>query len=434
MSTRILAPLDASDTTQKPVNRATVIGNVVSLTLGSITSQTLMAVAVLLTARQLGAAEFGVYSAGFASAGLTSILFNLGLDTWLLRSAARDAASVKPLLSNAVAVKLLVGLPWLIGIVVLLPWLNPETFRAQLVLFSALAVWMEGLLMLGLAVFKASLQNRVTASLLIGARGGVLLFTVLLMAAHSRQALHYAEARLLVSVVILLVTLLLLPTRPGKSTWTALKQTAQVSLPFALSDLFTSIYVQADTTIAAIALTKEAVGFYAPSESLINALFAIPNAGYSVMVPVLVRLVETGRRSLNRVMTLTIAGFAAMGLVLWVGTWYISSALPIWILGNSFRESGPLLTILSPIIFLKSCSFAAAAILVAVGWQQRRMYVQAVSAIANVALNLAVIYRFGITGVAVVYVISEVLLTVGYMGWVVLWARQSGDRPEQRSK
>lgn len=405
-------------------NLASILGNVLSLTLGAGTAQALMAAAVLLTARQLGTAKFGEYSASFSAVGLAAILFNLGLDTWLLRNGAHGSEQLRTSLGKALAIKMVAGIPWMAGIIVILPRLNPGTFHWQLVLLSAVTIWVEGFFTIGLSVFKALLRNQVTALLLVGARGGTLLLTVLLIAAHSQEAAPYAWVRLAAGVIGLLVTALLLPVKPRASSMVSLRQAARESLPFALSDLLTSVYMQADVTITAILLTKESVGLYAPASSLINALFVIPSAGYSVMVPVLVRQVEAKSPSLNRVLGLTIASFAVGGIILWVGAWYVSSVLPRFILGNSFEKSGPLLAILSPIIFLKSCSFAAAALLVAVGWQNRRTVVQAASAIANVALNLAIIHRFGVTGVAVVYVVSELLLTVGYMGLVIRWVRR----------
>jgi O-antigen/teichoic acid export membrane protein len=45
--------------------------------------------------------------------------------------------------------------------------------------------------------------------------------------------------------------------------------------------------------------------------------------------------------------------------------------------------------------------------------------VQAVSATVNILLNLAVISWAGIQGVAVVYVISDIVLLVGYTWFVV---------------
>jgi O-antigen/teichoic acid export membrane protein len=117
---------------------------------------------------------------------------------------------------------------------------------------------------------------------------------------------------------------------------------------------------------------------------------------------------------------------------LWAITGLLARILPL-LLGEAFSPSAPLLAILSPILFLKTCSFGAAAILVAVGWQTRRLYVQATAAAVNVTLNLALIGQFGIRGVAWVYVASELLLTVGYLALVAAWVRRASHSSEMWS-
>lgn len=420
----------ALDQAGVPFKWATVLGNVLSLSFGAGVSQTMMAVSAFLTARQLGAERFGEYAACFSTAGLAAILFNLGLNTWLLRNGARDSEQLDSLLGIAVAIKALVGIPWIGTIAIILPLLNPETFQPQLVFLSAMAIWLESIFTIGQSVFQVLLRNQVTALLLIGSRGGILLLTVLLALADLRETVTYAWVRLAVAAITVLVTALLLPVKPRVRSISLLLRAGRESLPFALSDLLTSVYVQADTTIAAIVLNKESVGLYAPASRLISGLFVIPNAGYSVMIPVLVRLIEAKKQSLNRMFALIIASSAVVGMVLWLGVWRASGNLPAFLLGSSFEKSGILLSILSPILFLKSCSFGAAAILVAVGWQNRRVYVQAFSAIVNVTLNLAIIHHLGIVGIARVYVLSESLLALGYLGFAVYWLRRFSHSPD----
>ena len=65
-----------------------------------------------------------------------------------------------------------------------------------------------------------------------------------------------------------------------------------------------------------------------------------------------------------------------------------------------------------------------ATVLVAVGWQQRRLVPQMLSAFANIGLNIWAIPRWGIEGAAHVYVASEVVLFIGYAFWVGIYYLQ----------
>jgi O-antigen/teichoic acid export membrane protein len=229
--------------------------------------------------------------------------------------------------------------------------------------------------------------------------------------------------RLAVTAACTGVTILLLPLKSNIITIKELISTVKESLPFALSDLFASIYVQADTTIIALTLGKEAVGLYAPASSLINALFVIPNAGFLVAVPILTRTIKTNGQLSGQLLKLIAIAFPGIGIILWVFVKNFSKLMPI-VFGPSYSESAPLLEILSPILFLKSCSFAAAAVLVAIGWQHQRAYIQAITAVVNLMLNFLAVYCFGVRGVAMVYVISEIFLLVGYIVLIIWWIRK----------
>lgn len=402
-----------------PVNAAAVVSNVFSLTIGAGIAQCLLAISLLLTARQLGSEQFGEYAASFSAAGLTSIAVNLGLDTWLLQKSSGDGDQIGKIAGYAIKVKTIVGFPWIIGLMLILPILNPKTFSAPLVLISALSVWAEGFFATGLSVFKTLLRNRIAALLLIGARCGFLLLTLLLFTANARGPMIFAIMRLIPSLVAACVTFLLLPIKPIFEPPLSLQSLREL-LPFAISDLLASVYMQADVTITAIFLGKEATGLYAPSVSIVNALFVIPTAWYSVTIPFWVRIIGTNRNCLQKALLKHVGGFAALGLSLWIGLRCCSPLLP-FILGQDFERSVYLLAILSPILFFKAGSFALAAVLVAAGLQKVRVCVQTISALINVGLNLLIIHHLGVTGVAIVYVISEALLLIGYSISVIYW-------------
>jgi O-antigen/teichoic acid export membrane protein len=123
-------------------------------------------------------------------------------------------------------------------------------------------------------------------------------------------------------------------------------------------------------------------------------------------------------------------GFTILGIILAFGIWIAGPFLSELLLGDSYKTTGQLLRILSPILFLKSLSFACAAFLVAVGWQIRRLIPQAISAAANILLNLLVIMTLGIIGVALVYVVSEVILLIGYLWISAMWFRTTPRQTE----
>jgi len=180
------------------------------------------------------------------------------------------------------------------------------------------------------------------------------------------------------------------------------------------------VYMRADVTIVAISLDEQSTGLYSSASSLVNALFFIPATIYSVAVPALVRVLDgEGREGLAQMLLLTFSAFALVGCALWGGIWLSAPRLLLFLLGEDFAASGPILAVLSPILLLKSLSFALAALLVAGGWQYHRTVAQAFSALTNAGLNILIVRRYGVLGVAWVYVLSEMVLLLGYaiLGW-----------------
>ena len=400
-----------------------------SLSVGSALAQALMAAAFLLMSRHLGATKQGEFTSSFAAVGLTAILFNWGLDTWLLRSGSADRESIGTHLGNAMAIKAGLGVPWLAAVCLLLPALWPRVFSVRLVLVSGIAVWFEGLFNLLLVVYKATLRNSVSAALLVASRGGILLATLALIAAGIGEPIAYAWVRLAVQAALVLGVVLRLPLTPRPGPWHDALDTWKGAGPYAISDLFTAVYVQADTTIAAVVLGQTAVGVYAPAAAMVNALFVIPSALFFVVVPVLTRMLRERSAAVGRALVVVVIVFAAVGAVLAIATRVSAEALPRYILGESFAESGRLLALLSPIVLLKSPSFAFAAILVAAAGQGQRVYGQGLSAIGNFALNAGLARRFGGSGVAAVYGITETGLMLGDAALVGRWRRVPGRLP-----
>jgi O-antigen/teichoic acid export membrane protein len=171
--------------------------------------------------------------------------------------------------------------------------------------------------------------------------------------------------------------------------------------------------MRVDVLIAAFFLGERAVGLYSPAVGIVNALFLLPATVYAVVVPVLSNLFETNIkqawRTAKRAIGLLFVIGIGMSLALSVGARVLIS-----LLGASFAGSREVLQILSIILALHSLSYGMAAIVVVANQQRRRVVVQAVVVSINAILNLLIVRWAGIRGVAVVYVLTEVVLLIGY--------------------
>jgi len=155
--------------------------------------------------------------------------------------------------------------------------------------------------------------------------------------------------------------------------------------------------------------------------------FLVPNALYLMAVPILSRAHRDANPRFLRLSTLQLLGQSGVGVLLSVLLWALAPTLIHFVFGPGYELSALSLRLLSPLLLLKSVNFGLGAVLTSSGWQARRATAQTACAVFNVAANLVVIRPFGVAGVALVYVLSEMVLLLGYS--LALRAARVSGRP-----
>jgi O-antigen/teichoic acid export membrane protein len=384
------------------------------------------ALTAIVIARQLGPGAFGQYAASLSLTRLASVLFSLGLNGWLLRNGGRDKERLGSISTACLSLKAGLGVIWLLGIVLVSPRLDQDAFPASLVCLSALSLWLEELANTVWTIFKSVLRNNVTLGLMVGSQALLFLLTLALATTGMKEAHGYLVGRVAASAVSSAVALIIVARVFGmRLEFTDVRCALKETLPFGASIALATIYGQADVTIVAHWLGKTAAGLYSPAISLMTAFFLTPAAIYGVMLPLLSQSHLESPELVRRTSTRLVAWTTALGGALGGGMILIAHPLVLFVYGSEFAVSGDVLAVLSGVLALKCLSFSLAAIVVAVGWQNRRVIVQALSATLNIALNVLIVQTLGIMGVAKVYVLSEAVLVFGYMMLVVWWRRRS---------
>jgi O-antigen/teichoic acid export membrane protein len=400
------------------LTRRNIVANIATLFSGSAAAQSMAAVTLLLTARQLGAVQYGQYVASYTLVSFAAILFSLGLDLWLLRNAGREPDELARLTGSILAIKVCFGSIWLALFFGLASVLGPSHFPVDLLRLSALAVWIDSIFSTNLTVFRASLQNKYSAILDAGAVGIWLLSSLLLITKGQTQPLAYLGVRTgayLVGVVV--STWLVWHKVQPRVSLHFIRRALREALPFAGSEILAMAAMRQDVLIVALMLGDKAAGLYSPAVGIINAAFVLPSAIYLVITPVLSNLFTTNIRQAwttakQSLLLLALAGLgAALGLAVIAGP-------VVSLLGVTFHGSRQVLLVLTVILFFHSISFGMASILVATGQQARRTLIQAIVVALNAAMDFAIVHWAGILGVAVVYVVSDILLMIGYT-WLV---------------
>ncbi|HSQ16859.1 MAG TPA: oligosaccharide flippase family protein [Anaerolineales bacterium] len=400
------------------LTRGAMVRSMATLFSGSIVAQGMTALALLLTARQLGVDGYGQYAACIAITSLASILFSLGLDLWLLREGGRSVDRLPAYAGSVLGIKALIGLAWMAAFFLLAPLLKQETYPASLLRWSVGLIWLDTMFGSLLTSFKAALRNRVPSILEASADIVWCGLTVGLIGLGIRQPGTYIIIRVLVSGTALIVGLFLLRRLVGLHfDFAVARQALRGAFPFAASEFLAMITMRADVVIVGLTLGKTATGLYSPAVGLINMAFLAPLAIYLVAVPVLSNLYLHNPAQARKTARRTILLSLALGLLLSI-LFVAGAPVILYILGPSYQGSVDILRILSLVLFFKSGSLAIAAVILATDQQSRRTGVQAAAALINIGANWLVVNWLGIQGVAGVYVLTEIILLAGY-AWIV---------------
>jgi O-antigen/teichoic acid export membrane protein len=407
------------------LTRRDILRHITMVFSGTAVAQGVTALALLFIARRLGAVHFGQYAACYTLASFASIVFHLGLDTWLLREGGRTPERLGKLAGSMIAIRGFGGALWLVGMAVFALLLNSysEIFRQRLpagvLILSALVVWFDYMLAGTLVTYRAALRNQIGSPIEAGVDTLWLAITIFQYATGEDSIGAYLISRAVVLLLGLVIStrflrgfLILQPD------WATAWHIVRESPPYASADFLGWSLARLDVLLVTFTLGERAVGVYSPAVSLLSALFLIPYAVYGVMIPVLSRLYPAHPRQMRLTTLRMLALLFAIGIGL-VGLTNLGAPLAIVVLGKSFGETQVILGIISILLILKCPNMGIAALIVVMGRQGKRVGVQVVAVLFNILLNLAIVYPFGIRGVAVVYVLTELLLLVGYT-WIAV--------------
>jgi O-antigen/teichoic acid export membrane protein len=377
-------------------------------------TQGMLALALIIVARQVSTIEYGQYLACYGLLSLLVVLPNLGLDVWILAEGGSGGSDITISWKSAFRLRLFLLLGWLAVVLILSMFLPAQTFPTKIMIPTALGSMCDSLSLLTYNSWRVQKLHRRVALFQIIFSVSLLTITYF-SRLQNGQIVIFSIVRAALSLLNLLFILFtvirsvdirtkLLPTR----------QLLHASRPYVLADVATSIYMKADLTIVSFFLGSVGAGIYGPALNMTNLLFMVPNALYLVTLPNLSKRFQNERISFWK---LGIGQTIAQGISGAVLALLIYRFAPLIIkvaFGDAYWQAGVTFRLMSPILFIKSLNFALGAILTAGNFQIWRTTTQVISALFNLIANLLIVIPIGIPGVIWVYIFSEIVLLIGY--------------------
>lgn len=369
-------------------------------------------------ARYLGPADFGQLSYCFAFVAMFSPLLKLGIEKFAVHDLVQHPERRDSILGTSAALLSIGALVASASAVTLIAWLRPgDVSMRQMVIVRSLIGFFQVSLVIDLW-FQSQVASKwtVMATTLGTAINGTLRMAFILMEAPLLWFVYVGvvEAALVAAVLCGWYRY----TMDAASRWKLDRQLAlgmvMKSWPFILSGVAVAIYMKVDQVMLGSFRDDTELGRYSVAVRITELAYLVPTILASSIFPALIRLKNANdakqyRHRLQQFFDLNAtAAFACIMMALVGG-----GVLVTTLFGDRYAASIPLLSVLIWACIPTFLGVARSHYLVNHSLAKYQLLSSCVGLLANVALNLILIPRFGGFGAALATVSSQTLAAIG---------------------
>jgi len=198
------------------------------------------------------------------------------------------------------------------------------------------------------------------------------------------------------------------------------------SAPYTVSEVITVVHNQSDNNLVSLFTNNlNLISYFSVAINLVNAVFAIIMTLQNVFIPTLSRIFDTQSNKIRKSIILTLLGFTAIGLVLWLGVAIFGEKIIEITMGKEYFLSSIYIEKISPIFLIRSLILGVTIILISINLQKLRIFPQAISAVFKIVLGTIVLKQFNIDGFLWIYMFSEIIMLIGLIGLLLNWTHKN---------
>lgn len=398
----------------------TIVKNTVLLSIGELGTRVLSFLLVIAIARYLGDVGLGAFAFAFAFTDLLLNAIDLGLPTYIMREMAKNKQASGLYMSNVLGLRLLM-LP-IIPIIALTMWIvavfimHAATSETWLIVTLATAGMAINFLTDPFrTVFVAHEKDAYYSGLIILER---LIFTAsglgLLVTGHG--LIPVVSMYLVSQLISFFTTTYFVRSRFTGFTIRLEKPTiilmVKKALWFWLATFLRMVYQRADTLILGIMQGFAVTGWYSAAYRITESLRFIPLILIPAVFPAMSRLHMQSKESLKALYGKVFYYLLIAALPMAVGLTLTANRIIAFFYGPEFQHSAIALQLLIWAEALLFLHFIMGFLLNAIDKQHLFTIATAAYAVANVALNLVMIPKYGYVGAGTVAVVTQAIAVV----------------------
>lgn len=415
------------------MSRPRAIWSMALLWLGSVTAGGLTFLCQVVQARELGPAAYGMFAAALGVVTLVSPLASFGLGgLWLRLFGLEGWAAVRWLRQSLrYATISTVGVILLVLIWAIIGPHDLETGK----LLAILSLFIVGQACLELVSARLQLEARYTSLslwqfvphllrllLLVG-----LVLTISVDAEPWMIAWIYTS----VSIAMGLVGVVRIramrngdfqlaghgprPERTERGEAIRLLDVLTQAWPFGAAGVFHLIYFQSNIILLMYLRGDEAAGIYGVAYTVMAAAYMLPSVVYQkFLLPKIHRWAVHDQLQFRQALRTGSRAMLLLGALTMIVVMIASPIFVPLLFGDKYQPAVPLLSILAIAAPMRFLATSVGSVLVTNSYMRLKVRLMGLTALANVALNLALIPEYGMVGAAFSTVLSELLLLTLY--------------------
>lgn len=375
--------------------------------------------------RVLAVDEFGTLGLAMTTAGLISLIPSYGFDLLVIREIAQESYEKDVVVTNVLISKTLLSVIAILVLCCYVRWSNVPLGAPLVFLMFGIADICWSFTRFLNSVLKAD-ENFSTETLVVTVQSVTqLLLTVFCYLVFGVSVVQIAFLTLASRLLGLLVSIFSLMDCGNMWSGSVRRFVPDMSLvwhftrlasPFALQAILGNLYFQVDTVLLAELLDTTHVGYYQAAMRLVTAFMRIPGILMSAFYPRLARsLTEQvdGQSSLSVGRTMIHLLFVAgTGLT---ATFSLGSrAIITGLYGSRMELAVPIMFILSFVFVVRFVASGYGLVLISCHYQWVQLVGATVALIVNIALNLALVPRYGVVAAAFSSLVTNMVILFLY--------------------
>lgn len=367
-------------------------------------------------ARYLGPGDFGLLSGTLAVVAVAGVVASLGMNTVLVRELATSPHDAKEILGTAAFLRLLgSAMVWLVCVGIAWSGVGTEAAHAVLLPLAALALVVQSMDVVERQLQVAGDMRTLTIIRCVAMGGSFGLRVVLILTKAPVEA--FALAGVCEMGVAALGLGWVTHRSGGLGRWRFSLARARTllreSLPLMCAGLAIHVQGYSDQIMLAAMSDSEVLGQYAAALRIVSVFAFLPAILQMVSAPEIARArrddADLYRRRLHGLYRLAFGAalFTALPVAL-IGPYAV-----VWLFGDAYRAAGVLLPLFALRLFLANMGVVRGVFLNTEGMSRFVLITASAGAVANVALNLVLIPKWGAMGAVVASLLSFTLTTFG---------------------